>query len=69
MQHLVDALPKQLIGGYTAHSNELAPLLAGAVKANDVVLIKGSLGSKMKVVLEALLALSVDTYPADKVGS
>ncbi len=69
MQHLVDALPKQLIGGYAAHSNELAPMVTGAVKANDVVLIKGSLGSKMKVVLEALLALSVDTYPADKVGN
>ncbi|WP_025898440.1 UDP-N-acetylmuramoyl-tripeptide--D-alanyl-D-alanine ligase [Sneathiella glossodoripedis] len=69
MQHLVDALPKELIGGYTAHSDELAPLVAQSVKANDVVLIKGSLGSKMKVVLDALLALSVDQNPAGKVGS
>lgn len=69
MQHLVEVLPKQLIGGFTANSDTLATLVVSSVRANDVVLIKGSLGSKMKVVLDALMALSVAKEPTGKTGA
>ena len=57
MAHLYEALPEKLRGGYAARSDELAPMVAEALGDGDVIAIKGSLGSRMKIVLEALLAL------------
>lgn len=54
---LRDALPPSMRGGHAASSAELAPLLAAAVGAGDVVAIKGSAGSRMRLVVDALLAL------------
>ena len=68
MQHLVDALPQNLQSGYRATSQELAGLVVEAVQPNDVVLIKGSLGSQMKVVLDALLALEPVQEPVKGTG-
>lgn len=57
MRSLHDALPATLRGGHAADSQAVAPLIAGTVRAGDAVLVKGSLGSRMAVVVEALDAL------------
>jgi UDP-N-acetylmuramoyl-tripeptide--D-alanyl-D-alanine ligase len=45
-------------GTYRPDSAALAPDVAGALRAGDVIAIKGSLGSKMKNVVDAVLAAS-----------
>jgi UDP-N-acetylmuramoyl-tripeptide--D-alanyl-D-alanine ligase len=57
MLHMWHALPAAVRGGHAETSQKLAPLVAGAVKAGDVVTVKGSAGTRMGVVVEALLAL------------
>jgi UDP-N-acetylmuramoyl-tripeptide--D-alanyl-D-alanine ligase len=57
MHHLWDAIAEDQRGGYAPSSTEIADDVARAVKAGDVVMIKGSYGSKMRVVVEALRAL------------
>ncbi len=54
MQHLRDALPPAKHGAHAVDSAALAPLVAAALRPGDVVLVKGSLGSKMKVIVEAI---------------
>jgi UDP-N-acetylmuramoyl-tripeptide--D-alanyl-D-alanine ligase len=54
MRALWDSLPASRRGGYAATSAELAPLVAAAVKDGDTVLVKGSNGSKMSVIVDAL---------------
>lgn len=51
------AAPQKPVCFHADHAAALAPVAAGWVQAGDVVLVKGSLGSKMKIVVEALLAL------------
>jgi UDP-N-acetylmuramoyl-tripeptide--D-alanyl-D-alanine ligase len=57
MAALHDALPKAMRGGHTADSRALAPLVAGALVPGDAVLVKGSAGSRMGLVVEALKAI------------
>jgi UDP-N-acetylmuramoyl-tripeptide--D-alanyl-D-alanine ligase len=54
MRHLFDALPSARQGGWAADSRSLAPLVAEALEPGDIVLVKGSLGSAMRHVIEAL---------------
>jgi len=56
MQALYDALPAEHRTAYAANSKDLAPIVAAAVKAGDTVLVKGSNGSRMTAVIEALKA-------------
>jgi len=56
MQALYDALPVERRNAYAANSKELAPIVAAAVKTGDTVLVKGSNGSRMTAVIEALKA-------------
>jgi UDP-N-acetylmuramoyl-tripeptide--D-alanyl-D-alanine ligase len=56
MARLRAALPTALRGAHAPDSATLAPLVAAAVGPGDVVLVKGSLGSRMAAVVEALLA-------------
>ena len=60
MKHLYDALPESLRAGYAADSATLTPLVAGAVAAGDTVMIKGSNGSRMKLVREALMQADIN---------
>jgi len=54
MKALWDALPASRRGAYAENSATLAPKLMAAVKPGDTVLVKGSNGAKMSVIIEAL---------------
>ena len=60
MAALQDALPAALRGGHAADSNALVPIATATVAAGDVVLVKGSLGSRMKLLVEALSNMAQD---------
>ena len=57
MAALDKALPTAMRGGKADDSISLAPQVCNAVSAGDVVLVKGSLGSRMAVIVDALSAL------------
>jgi UDP-N-acetylmuramoyl-tripeptide--D-alanyl-D-alanine ligase len=57
MKSLWDALPPTRRGGYAETAAELAPQVARAAEPGDVVMVKGSNGSKASVVASALSAL------------
>jgi UDP-N-acetylmuramoyl-tripeptide--D-alanyl-D-alanine ligase len=54
--NLFDALPAHQRGGHFPDSAALAPALRAALQPGDAVLVKGSLGSRMSLVIAALLA-------------
>ena len=54
MAELYEALPESRRGGYAETSVELEPILIDAINPGDVVMIKGSLGSRMGPLVEAL---------------
>jgi UDP-N-acetylmuramoyl-tripeptide--D-alanyl-D-alanine ligase len=54
MVGLYDRLPDALRGAHAPTSEELAPLVRAAVRPGDVVLVKGSLGTRMAAVVGAL---------------
>jgi UDP-N-acetylmuramoyl-tripeptide--D-alanyl-D-alanine ligase len=56
MKSLWDVLPASRRGAYAASSAELAPQLSAALQKGDTVLVKGSLGSKMALIIDALKA-------------
>jgi UDP-N-acetylmuramoyl-tripeptide--D-alanyl-D-alanine ligase len=56
MKALWDVLPQGRQGGYAQMSSELASQLAAEVHEGDVVLVKGSFGSRMSVIIDALRA-------------
>jgi UDP-N-acetylmuramoyl-tripeptide--D-alanyl-D-alanine ligase len=59
MKSLWDALPPTRRGGYAETAAELAPLVARAAEPGDVVMVKGSNGSKAGLIAQALRALDV----------
>ena len=54
MQSLWEALPSSRRGGYAGDSAALESQVIGALRAADVVMVKGSAGSKMKRIVTAL---------------
>ncbi|GEP59277.1 UDP-N-acetylmuramoyl-tripeptide--D-alanyl-D-alanine ligase [Reyranella soli] len=58
MRALWDKLAPSQRGVHRPDSAALAGEVAAAVKAGDVIAVKGSLGSKMKIVVDAILAAS-----------
>ncbi len=54
MRNLWEALPSAQRGGYADHSAALESEVAAALRVGDAVMVKGSLGSKMKVIVAAL---------------
>ena len=62
MAALAKVLPAAVLGGHRDNSEQLAPLVAETVAPGDIVMVKGSLGSRMAAVTQALLALD-DTAP------
>ena len=57
MAKLFDALPPSMRGAYAPDSRELAVKVAEAAQPGDVIMVKGSLGSRMALVVDALQAL------------
>jgi UDP-N-acetylmuramoyl-tripeptide--D-alanyl-D-alanine ligase len=57
MKSLWDALPPTRRGGYAETAEALSPLVVQAAEPGDVVMVKGSKGSKASAVAQALAAL------------
>ena len=66
MENLDRALPADRRGDHAGTSTELAPRLAAAIRPGDVLMVKGSLGSRMAVIVKHLLAGVRETALADK---
>jgi UDP-N-acetylmuramoyl-tripeptide--D-alanyl-D-alanine ligase len=58
MRALWDALPSERRGGYAETSGALESQLLAAVRSGDAVMVKGSLGSRMGLLVKALQRLS-----------
>jgi UDP-N-acetylmuramoyl-tripeptide--D-alanyl-D-alanine ligase len=54
MRRLHESVPARIRGTHADDSAALAPAVAAAVRPGDAVLVKGSLGSRMKLVVQAL---------------
>jgi UDP-N-acetylmuramoyl-tripeptide--D-alanyl-D-alanine ligase len=54
MRHLWDALSSGKRGGYAEGSAALESQVGAAIRAGDVIMVKGSLGSRMKLIVTAL---------------
>lgn len=62
MAELNAALPSALRAGHAADSGALIPLVTNAIGPNDAVLVKGSAGSRMGLIVEALKGMA-DALP------
>jgi UDP-N-acetylmuramoyl-tripeptide--D-alanyl-D-alanine ligase len=59
MRRVFDAIPLAIRGQHAEDAAALAPIVANRVEAGDTILVKGSLGSRMRVIVEALDALTL----------
>ncbi len=54
MAHLMEDLPSKMRGGYAKTSDELERIVLDGVGAGDVIVVKGSLGSRMGGIVRSL---------------
>jgi len=54
MRTLWEALPSRARGGYAETAAGLEPAVLEAIQAGDAIMVKGSLGSKMGPIVQAL---------------
>jgi UDP-N-acetylmuramoyl-tripeptide--D-alanyl-D-alanine ligase len=54
MKHLFEALPGHLQGAWRERASDLALAVVAAVQSGDMVIVKGSNGSKMSAIVDAL---------------
>ena len=57
MKSLADRLPPEILGAHAETSELLTPFVVEAIRAGDVVMVKGSLGSRMGPIVEKLKSL------------
>lgn len=67
-QNLWSELPEGIRGGHSISPDKLSMVIASAVRAGDVVMVKGSLGSRVGVVVDALLALDQSQAIDNQIG-
>ncbi len=67
MRHLFDAVPGAKRGAHAPDSAALATLVADAVRPGDAVLVKGSLGSRMRLVVQRLEGLPPHAATGERV--
>ena len=67
MRHLFEAVPAGHRAVHAPDAAALAPLVAAAVRPGDAVLVKGSLGSRMRLVVERLEGLPQGLPPGVQV--
>jgi len=63
MSALWDALPPQMRGGHACTAKKLSPMVSASVRAGDVVMVKGSLGSQTGQIVNALLETDAPAGP------
>jgi len=63
MARLWEALPLAMRGGHAADAETLSPLVLAAVGPGDVVMVKGSAGSRTGLIVQALLGLGAGGAP------
>jgi UDP-N-acetylmuramoyl-tripeptide--D-alanyl-D-alanine ligase len=54
MRHLWDAVPAHRRGSYATTSDGIRASLIGSLRAGDVIMVKGSLGSRMGLLVDAI---------------
>jgi UDP-N-acetylmuramoyl-tripeptide--D-alanyl-D-alanine ligase len=59
MKSLHDALPRRMRGDHARNAEELAQFVIKTMRAGDVIAIKGSHGSQMGVVVDAISSLAI----------
>ncbi len=64
MGALNEALPREKRAGHAAKAEELLPLVRKLIRPGDVVMVKGSHGSRMGLIVDALLAASLPNKTA-----
>jgi UDP-N-acetylmuramoyl-tripeptide--D-alanyl-D-alanine ligase len=70
MENLHKALPQGMRGGHARDAKALTPMVTRAIRAGDVIAIKGSLGSHMGTVVDAILAHAANqNEPSQRAGS
>jgi UDP-N-acetylmuramoyl-tripeptide--D-alanyl-D-alanine ligase len=63
MRHLYEALPAQRRGAHAANADDAAQEVLRAIKAGDVVMVKGSAGSRMGRVIRCLEQAAAPAAP------
>lgn len=69
MRNLWEALPSTKKGGYADSSAALEPQVVSAIGVGDAIMVKGSLGSRMKLIVTALQKRFPDKAALDDVAS
>jgi UDP-N-acetylmuramoyl-tripeptide--D-alanyl-D-alanine ligase len=69
MRHLFDALPASIRGHHAEDAATLAPVVAGRSAPGDAILVKGSLGSRMRIIVAALDDLTSVPAPASRIDA
>lgn len=64
MAYLYESLPEQVKSGYAPSSEQLSGLVTEAIQPGDIVMIKGSLGSKMNIIVQDVKALATNPAPS-----
>jgi UDP-N-acetylmuramoyl-tripeptide--D-alanyl-D-alanine ligase len=68
MRHLFDAIPVAIRGHHAEDASALAPIVAARIATGDAILIKGSLGSRMRTIVAALDRLASVSAPGVRKG-
>ena len=63
MASLDATLPASMRGGYAQKSEQLRPLVLTTLQPGDIVLVKGSLGSRMGLIADAIRGLTSSNMP------